>query len=473
MNEMSETIKKHGIDSTAQMLTEYVNQKIQSEDVAMQFILEELEAASQGSDIAKQFALNSGFYEDDYSGAMNNSFEEVDGPNGPQQEILNLCRMLHPNQQQMNELRLKTVDNIMKEWKLGKYAAINNSLRLINVVKKIHNLAEGVFANINNDLNEFMTDDVDILHSMAYGYARRTTAAALYLQGVFNKESYQQASNIFKSLQLKTGQSIEFQEEASLQAIELLLSYDDRLNKNFIVKLIKEVEFNQIESSYEDNEYFSDEYIFEIFHSKAKTKIIYDKYGNKYKEVISPYTGRTWLDRNLGAKRIATSYDDKDSYGDYFQWGRNSDGHEKVESEITNSLSETNQPNHSNFILPIDDSFNWLTSNEENLWNGLSALNNPCPEGYRLPTLEELVEETIFPENNNIYDVYNNFLKIPAAGCRNNLDGELYFEGEKNFLWTSDTFDTGSIFLSFNEKTVSRNASFRAAGANIRCIKDY
>ena len=103
-NEMIETIKNFGIDKTAELLAEYVNQKILSEDVAMQFILEEIEATSQGNESARIFAENSGFDEDDYIGAMHNSFEEVDGENGPQQEILNLCMMLYPNQDLMADL---------------------------------------------------------------------------------------------------------------------------------------------------------------------------------------------------------------------------------------------------------------------------------------------------------------------------------------------------------------------------------
>jgi hypothetical protein len=133
-NEMIETIEKYGVDYTAKMLAEYINQKIQSEDIAMQFLLEEIEAASQGNEMAKLFAKTSGFDEDDYVGAMYNSFEEVDGVDGPQQEILNLCMMLYPNQTLMTELRIRTVDNIMKDWKLGKYAAVDENQRLINIL---------------------------------------------------------------------------------------------------------------------------------------------------------------------------------------------------------------------------------------------------------------------------------------------------------------------------------------------------
>jgi len=44
---------------------------------------------------------------------------------------------------------------------------------------------------------------------------------------------------------------------------------------------------------------------------------------------------RTWLDRNLGASKVADSMDDNASYGDLYQWGRGADGHEERNSTIT------------------------------------------------------------------------------------------------------------------------------------------
>lgn len=268
MNEMLKTIKELGLDKTAELLSEYINQKIISEDIAIQFILEELEAASQGNQNARLFASTSGFDEDDYKGAMYNSFEEVDGENGPQQEILNMCMRLYPNQELMTELRIKTVDHIMKIWELGKYAEINKKIRLVDLVVKKYDLEEGIFANINNDLNDAISENTDILLKMAYGYARRVAAAGLYLQGIFNRDNYDHAVNIFKSLQLSTGQSREFQEKAYEQAIEFLQNYDNRFNKIFNSHIISSIELNQAINAYESDLYFTDEQIFDYFTTK-------------------------------------------------------------------------------------------------------------------------------------------------------------------------------------------------------------
>jgi len=43
-----------------------------------------------------------------------------------------------------------------------------------------------------------------------------------------------------------------------------------------------------------------------------------------YGKVLSA-NNRCWLDRNLGATRVATSSTDTQAYGDLFQWGRAAD----------------------------------------------------------------------------------------------------------------------------------------------------
>ena len=71
--------RNNNAESAAPKFAKQVNQKINSKKVALQFVLEELDAARQGNATALNFVNNSGFEESEYIGAMNNSFEEVDG----------------------------------------------------------------------------------------------------------------------------------------------------------------------------------------------------------------------------------------------------------------------------------------------------------------------------------------------------------------------------------------------------------
>ena len=97
------------------------NQYIHSDEVALQFILEELDAARQGNDVAVNFVNNSGFEKNDYIGAMKNSIEEVDGPEGPQQLLLGLIMTVDDMDERV-KFRISIVDKIMQERKLGKYS---------------------------------------------------------------------------------------------------------------------------------------------------------------------------------------------------------------------------------------------------------------------------------------------------------------------------------------------------------------
>jgi hypothetical protein len=79
--------------------------------------------------------------------------------------------------------------------------------------------------------------------------------------------------------------------------------------------------------------------------------------GLTYQEVLSSTT-KIWLDRNLGATQVATSSTDAASYGDLYQWGRNTDGHQiRGSSKASAPVASGNEG--SNFINSGGD---WLSS---------------------------------------------------------------------------------------------------------------
>src|SRR5690606_24737546 len=115
--------------------------------------------------------------------------------------------------------------------------------------------------------------------------------------------------------------------------------------------------------------------------------------------VINPTTNKTWMDRNLGASQVATSSANANAYGDLYQWGRFADGHQCRNSGTTSTLSTTDTPGNGLFIISsIGD---WRSSQNNNLWQGVNGINNPCPTGYRLPTEAELDAERLSWSGNN------------------------------------------------------------------------
>jgi hypothetical protein len=84
--------------------------------------------------------------------------------------------------------------------------------------------------------------------------------------------------------------------------------------------------------------------------------------GLTYGVVQSPYTSRLWLDRNLGATQVATSATDSLAYGDLYQWGRETDGHEKRDSSTTETLASDVVNVGSSFITSSVSPYDWTTA---------------------------------------------------------------------------------------------------------------
>ena len=185
--------------------------------------------------------------------------------------------------------------------------------------------------------------------------------------------------------------------------------------------------------------------------------------------VYNPFTGETWMDRNLGATQIATSFDDVNAYGDLYQWGRNTDGHQIRNSSTTSILSTTNSPNHSDFILANSD---WLTVSDDNLWQGVNGINNPCPLGFRLPTEAEIEAERLSWTSNDAAGAFASPLKITIGGARSRMSGSIGNVGTFVGYRTSDLNGLQSRMLGISLTTSLMGDRDRADGNCVRCIQD-
>ena len=206
-----------------------------------------------------------------------------------------------------------------------------------------------------------------------------------------------------------------------------------------------------------------------------------------YLPVTNPTTGETWLNNNLGASyanfnhpdfnpaQQATSSTDDKAYGSWYQWGRYSDGHELINrnagdphatSGTTFTLSNTDQPPHDDFITTGTD---WRNPRNDNLWQGVNGTNNPCPNGYRLPTEAELNTERASWSSNNSAGAFASPLKLPIGGWRI-TDGTIERVGFRGYYWSSTTIGSASKRLStYNGVTYTTE---RAYSFSVRCIKD-
>jgi uncharacterized protein (TIGR02145 family) len=196
---------------------------------------------------------------------------------------------------------------------------------------------------------------------------------------------------------------------------------------------------------------------------------------------VSGLDGKTWLNNNLGANYAnttngafnpaaqASSSTDANAYGSLFQWGRGADGHEFRTSANTAGPIATPWTSI-NFITNLTNPKDWRTPQDNNLWQGVSGTNNPCPIGYRLPTETELNNLRLSWSSNNSAGAIASPLKLPVAGQRSNNGGS-FDVGTIGYYWSSTVSSTNARILTFTN-FAGMGANLRAGGNSVRCLKD-
>ncbi len=219
--------------------------------------------------------------------------------------------------------------------------------------------------------------------------------------------------------------------------------------------------------------------------------------GTTYGAVKSPYTGKIFLDRNLGAARVCTAYNDVACYGDYYQWGRNFDGHEDPLSGTTATLAtDIAFVEHGNFITDDNSSRrDWVIDSLDA--NGSQRIANwsktdgsfVCPVGFRVATLDEMKAELLDDDSAQIdknstqkpgndddrrVNAFNSFLKLPSAGYRVGNTAALYRQGTWGGMWLlHEDGGTGGAYIGIASVDASAYTNgYRAHGKPVRCIKD-
>jgi hypothetical protein len=205
--------------------------------------------------------------------------------------------------------------------------------------------------------------------------------------------------------------------------------------------------------------------------------------GTTYNYVVSPYTGKIWLDRNLGASQVCTALNDTACYGDYYQWGRGFDGHQVSSSGTTTTKATDVENAGADFILNVT-SGDWAESGADTygdlrtvLWS-MSDGASVCPLGFRVPTDTELEAE--ISNMANATAAFNDFLKLPGAGNRYQVDGSLNAQGTHVFIWSSTPtlLNTGRSNVGLitnvgsNQAGRIQTSTSRALGSSVRCVKD-
>jgi len=134
----------------------------------------------------------------------------------------------------------------------------------------------------------------------------------------------------------------------------------------------------------------------------------------------------------------------------------------------------------------------WSATGEVSDWNTSTPqgeiwerANDPCPQGWRVPTSDELQRlgfsdnvisrwTEINEVNGRIFEdrTLGNILFLPAAGFRIRSNGALSSVGTSGYYWSSNVHGTNARNVWFSSGNVLVFTGNRADGFSVRCVAE-
>ncbi len=157
------------IDYAVANIIKIIDSKKDIQRVAFQFILEELDAGKDGTDYVQYKIRTSGIDQSKFDGAMNRSWDDVDGANSPQ-EFLNIgmFQLLHQTQDinLVARVRITIVDELMQYYKIGRYSNKSkkkqprkfvNLFKIVTDAEKLHPHFKNLMQNSKEPIRNVLT----------------------------------------------------------------------------------------------------------------------------------------------------------------------------------------------------------------------------------------------------------------------------------------------------------------------------
>ena len=206
-----------------------------------------------------------------------------------------------------------------------------------------------------------------------------------------------------------------------------------------------------------------------------------DEYGINHGAGIE-IEGTIWAPVNCGYHK------DDFKFGKLYQWGRKyGQGYEgdlhggkyttysdartpSIESgAVSVDVGNSEQKSDVIFSSTYNDKYDWVTPQDDKLWNSGSEINpikteyDPCPDGWRVPTRPEL--ETLLESGSSLSKNVSGFISYYSSGT--------YARGYKGGYWSSGTNGGSAYYMiydsMFDEHSLS--STYRTDGYSIRCVK--
>lgn len=210
-----------------------------------------------------------------------------------------------------------------------------------------------------------------------------------------------------------------------------------------------------------------------------------DEYGINHGQGTD-VDGVIWAPVNCGYK-AASDADKGYPYGKLYQWGRKyGQGYDSTDASYPKIVpgpidlaTGQSQENAAIFYSNAKEPNDWCDTQNDNLWNAgtdsepVKTEYDPCPDGWRVPTFDELSslrdKESVAPSGSE-------YILLPA-GCRHYETGEATQRGKVGFYWSStsisDGCQAGCVLLDLSSEGRDIYATFdRANGYSVRCVKE-
>ena len=228
---------------------------------------------------------------------------------------------------------------------------------------------------------------------------------------------------------------------------------------------------------------------------RVKYRPVYQGIANA-KPVL--YNGRFWAPVNVGATAVGLGKTDA-VCGSYYQWGRNkaftypaATPNDLVAGPVAYETIGVGGANENKFITAAAEPYDWLVADDPNfearntMWTaGADNYDSPCPEGWRVPTKDELdairkayAEEpktATFAADMGLTvqaDEADNPLLLSATGSRNNGSGAGNDRGAYGGYWSCEAEGTGSWRFGFYADGTDIVSELRTYGFSVRCVQE-
>ena len=162
--EFEEQLQRDGVRNLIDKTFETVNDTIFSKELAIKFVLQELDIAQHGDTISQNFVSNSGFEPIHYQGALE-KFKENEHELAIIELVFSDFLEKISNKKLLSETTITLLDKIMKHWEIGKYSIEEPIQEKIDISPRVEEVIEEKVIQ-NSDITPLVYDTQTVNHLM-------------------------------------------------------------------------------------------------------------------------------------------------------------------------------------------------------------------------------------------------------------------------------------------------------------------